>query len=184
MQFFFVLKILRNKNSKKGILFWVTGLSGSGKTTISKKIQNDIQKLYGPTLLISGDDIRKIFNFKDYSASKRYSLVMKYCEFAKFITNQNVNLIFAVVGMMDEIRTWNKKNITNYLEIYIKSDLKKIIKIKKKKIYHKKDVGDIVGLSIKPEFPRNPDIILNNNLKTDIKFLAKQLVKKIQAKIK
>ena len=39
---------------------------------------------------------------------------MKYCKFAKFITNQNVNLIFAVVGMMDKIRAWNKKNITNY----------------------------------------------------------------------
>ena len=161
-------------------MFWVTGLSGSGKTTISKKIQNDIQKLYGPTLLISGDDIRKIFNFKDYSASKRYSLVMKYCKLAKFITNQNVNLIFAVVGMMDKIRAWNKKNITNYLEIYIKSDLKKIIKIRKKKIYHKKNVGDIVGLTIKPEFPRNPDIIINNNFKTDVKFLAKQLVKKFK----
>ena len=172
------MKIFKNKNPKKGILFWVTGLSGSVKTTISTKIQNDIQKLYGPTLLISGDDIRKIFNFKDYSASKRYSLVMKYCKFAKFITNQNVNLIFAVVGMMDKIRAWNK-NITNYLEIYIKSDLKKIIKIRKKKIYHKKNVGDIVGLSIKPEFPE-PDIILNNNLKTDVKFLAKQLVKRFK----
>ena len=164
-------------------MFWVTGLSGSGKTTISKKMQNDIQKIYGPTLLISGDDIREIFDFKDYSAAKRLPLVMKYCKFAKFITNQNVNLIFAVVGMMDKIRNWNKKNITNYLEIYIKSDLKKIIKFKKKKIYHEKGVGDIVGLSIKPEFPRNPDIIVNNNLKTDIKSLAKQLINKIQKKI-
>ena len=94
-----------------------------------------------------------------------------------------MNLIFAVVGMMDKIRNWNKKNITNYLEIYIKSDLKKIIKFKKKKIYHEKGVGDIVGLSIKPEFPRNPDIIVNNNLKTDIKSLAKQLINKIQKKI-
>ena len=178
------MKILRKKNPKKGILFWVTGLSGSGKTTISKKIHNDIQKLYGPTLLISGDDVREIFDFKDYSAPKRYSLVMKYSKFAKFITNQNINLIFAVVGMMEKVRSWNKKNITNYLEIYIKSDLKKIIKIKKKKIYHEKSVGDIVGLSIKPEFPQNPDIILNNNLKNDIEYLAKQLLNKIQKKIK
>ncbi len=60
------MKILRKKNPKKGILFWVTGLSGSGKTTISKKIHNDIQKLYGPTLLISAADVREIFEFKDY----------------------------------------------------------------------------------------------------------------------
>ena len=34
---------------------------------------------------------------------------MKYCKFSKFITDQNINLIFAVVGMMDGIRSWNKK---------------------------------------------------------------------------
>ena len=53
----------------KGILFWVTGLSGSGKTTISRKIKKYIEENYGPTLLVSGDDIRNIFNFKKYTLS-------------------------------------------------------------------------------------------------------------------
>ena len=67
--------------ANKGILFWVTGLSGSGKTTISKKIKKDIEKLYGPTLLVSGDDIRNIFDFKKYTAEERKTLVFKYCKF-------------------------------------------------------------------------------------------------------
>ena len=46
-------------NNKKGILFWITGLSGSGKTTIAKKIKKNISQLYGPTLEISGDEFRK-----------------------------------------------------------------------------------------------------------------------------
>lgn len=164
----------------KGILFWVTGLSGSGKTTIAKKIKKDIENLYGPTLLISGDDIRRIFDFQKYTAEERYSLVIKYRKFAKFITNQNINLIFAVVGMMDSVRNWYKKNIPNYIEIYIKADLKKIIKTKKKKIYHKKNAGDIVGINIKPEFPKNPNILLKNNLKQEINLLSKDLVNKIK----
>ena len=51
------MKLKRNK----GIVFWITGLSGSGKTTIGKKIKAGIIKNYGPTILFSGDDIRKIF---------------------------------------------------------------------------------------------------------------------------
>ena len=51
----------------KGILFWVTGLSGSGKTSIAKEIKQKISKLYGPTIVISGDDMRKIFGFVDFS---------------------------------------------------------------------------------------------------------------------
>ena len=54
---------MKKKIKKKGILFWITGLSGSGKTTISKLIKKDIVTNYGPTILVSGDDLRKIFNF-------------------------------------------------------------------------------------------------------------------------
>ena len=164
----------------KGILFWVTGLSGSGKTTISRKIKKYIEENYGPTLLVSGDDIRNIFNFKKYTIEERRKLVLKYCKLSKFITDQNINLIFAVVGMMDEVRDWNKKNIKNYVEIFIKTELKKIIKNKKKKIYHKKNIGDIVGLDIQPEFPKKPDIKIKNNFDKTINQISIELFNKIR----
>ena len=167
------------KKKTKGTLFWVTGFSGSGKTQISKKIYNQIKKYYGPTILFSGDDIRKIFNLKGYSYEDRYKVVMKYCKLARLITNQNINVIFAVVGMMHSVREWNKKNIKNYVEIYIKSDLKKIIKKGKKRIYHQ-NKNNIIGLDIKPEYPKAPDIILYNNFKKDIKAYAAELMIKIQ----
>ena len=74
--------------------------------------------------------------------------------------------------MMDVLRAWNKKNQKNYVEIYIKSDLKKIIKAKKKRLYHKK-MSKIVGVDIKPEFPKSPSITLINDFKKDINFLSK-----------
>ena len=168
-------------NKDKGILFWVTGLSGSGKTTISKKIKKDIVKYYGPTILVSGDDLRKIFKFDKYTSNERQVLAKKFCNFAKFITDQKMNLIFAVVGMMHSPRNWNKKNIDNYLEIYIKANLKSIIMVNKKKIYHKKNSGDIVGINIKAELPNKPDIIINNNFKKTTDILSKELLRKIRA---
>ena len=47
----------------KGVVFWITGLSGSDKTAIAKKIKSNILNKYGPTVIVSGDDLRKIFNF-------------------------------------------------------------------------------------------------------------------------
>ena len=170
-------KLKKNKN--KGILFWITGLSGSGKTTIAKKIKKDIIQLYGPTLLVSGDNLRKIFNFNKYTYNERVSNSKKFCKFAKFVTNQKINLIFAAVGLMDSMRKWYRNNIDNYIEIYIKADLKKIIRLKKKKIYHKKNGGDIVGIAIKPEFPKNPDIVINNNFKKSTNNLAENLFREI-----
>lgn len=170
------------KKNNKGILFWITGFSGSGKTQISKKIHSRIKKSYGPTILLSGDDIRKIFKLKGYTYKDRYEVVMKYCKLSKFITSQNINVIFAVVGMMNSVRNWNRKNIKNYVEIYIKSDLKKIIKKGKKRIYHQ-NIDNIIGLDIKAEYPKKPDIILYNNFKKDISDYASELVTKIKKRI-
>ena len=167
------------KKNSKGKLFWITGLSGSGKTQIAKKIYPKIKKDYGPTILFSGDDIRKIFDLKGYRYKDRNEIVMKYCKLAKSITTQKINVIFAVVGLMQNITEWNRKNIKNYIEIYIKSDLRQIIKKGKKKIYHKK-INDIVGLDIKPELPKKPDIILNNKFQKNIDSLSAELIIKIK----
>lgn len=176
--------MIRKKiNKKKGILFWVTGLSGSGKTTLGKAIHKDIIDLYGPTIMISGDNVRKIFNLKGHEKIERLKLTKNYCRFAKYITDQKINIIFAVVGMFDEPRKWNKKNIKNYIEIYIKSDLKKIIRLKKKKIYHKKNIKNLTGIDIKPQFPKKPDIIIVNLFNKQKKFLAKKIISQIKNKI-
>ena len=56
---------------KKGIVFWITGLSGSGKSTIAKYIKKKVEKKYRNKVIINGDDIRKIFNFKNYELKER-----------------------------------------------------------------------------------------------------------------
>ena len=57
---------------------------------------------------------------------------------------------------------------------------KKIRKSNKKRIYKKKDIGDIVGVHIKPELPKKPDILINNNFKISTDNLSKQLLTKIR----
>ena len=169
-------KIVKNK----GILFWITGLSGSGKTTLGKNIHKDIIKEFGPTLMISGDDVRKLFNLVGYENNERLEITHRYSKFAKFITNQNINIIFAVVGMYDSPRKWNRLNIKNYLEIYVKSNIKKILKLKRKKVYSKKNHGKLIGIDIKPEYPKKPDIIITNSFKISSNKLSKILIKKIR----
>jgi len=171
-----LIKIDKNK----GILFWITGLSGSGKTEISKLVKNFISKNYGKTLIISGDDIRDIFNFKKYNKKDRLNLGKKYTLLAKHITDQNINVIFAVVGLFNDLRKFNKKKIKNYVEIYIKSDLTKLQGLNKKSLYKKKNVGKIWGLDLKPEFPKKPDIIIENTFQVSLKSLSNDLSKKIK----
>ena len=48
----------KNINKKRGTVLWITGISGSGKTTISKLIYKKFQKKYGPTIIFQGDELR------------------------------------------------------------------------------------------------------------------------------
>ena len=170
-------------NKKKGILFWVTGFPGSGKTTIANKIKSEITNFYGPTILISGDNLRKIFNHNKYSENERLKNGIHYSKLFKFIPNQKINVIFAGVGLFDKLRQKNRLSIQNYVEIYIKSNLSNIIKIGKKKLY-KKYNKNIVGKDISAELPKSPDIILNNKFDRSINMLSIQLLKKIKEIVK
>ncbi len=167
----------KNSLSKnKGIVFWITGISGVGKTTISKELLLLVNKRYGKTILINGDDFRKIFQLKGYDRKSRIKYVKQYSKFCKFISDQNINVIMSVVGLFHNIHSWNRKNINNYIEIYIKSDLKKIRDHDKRKIYYKKKV---VGKDIKPEIPKNPSISIFNDFIKNQKFYANQILKRI-----
>ena len=104
---------------------------------------------------------------------------MKYARFAKLITDRKINLIFNLIGMYKKVRSWNMKNIDNYVEIYIKTDINKIINLKKKSIYYERK-KNIIGLHIKAEFPTKPHIIIKNDFDKTLDKLSKELVNKIK----
>ncbi len=162
----------------KGILFWITGLSGSGKTSIAEKIKNKIIKKYGPTLTLSGDDLRTIFNYKKFSRKSRIQYALSYSKFCKYITNQNINVILSTVSLFHKVRNWNRKKINNYVEIYIETDSKKVFK-KKNKYFYKGNHKNVMGKNLKAEFPKYPDIKIKNDFTKPLNKLSKELIRKI-----
>ena len=148
----------RNRIDKnKGFLFFIEGFAGSGKSSIGIKSYKRINALFGPTIIIHGNQIRDILNIYGYSRIERSKNSYKTRKFIKFITDQNINVIYTVLCLNYKAKSIYKEKIKNFVEIFIDSDVKKIIaKKKKKQIYKLK--RNIVGVHIKPQFPKNPDI--------------------------
>ena len=92
------------KENKK--VFWITGLSGSGKSAIGKAILPKIQKKFGNTILINGDDIRNIFNMKGYDKS--------------YVVNQPP--LVSVIPQMEEVLFDNEKLINKDTDVFIPLD--------------------------------------------------------------
>ncbi len=176
------MRKIQNKN-KKGYLIWLTGISGSGKSTIAKKIYKSIKKKLGPTILINGDDLRDIFDLKTYENYGRKKIATSYTKLSKFLTNQKINVIFATVSMYHEVRRLNRLNLNKrYIEIFIDTELKNILKNKKKKLYFSKK-KNIVGREIKPQYPKNPDIKIKNDFKKNLQEISDEILKRIFKKI-
>jgi len=167
---------------KKGIVFWIEGFSGSGKTSISKNIQKDISKLFGTTIILSGDILRKFFDKNGYSKKERIKNSHKFSEILSYLTDQKLNIIYSAVCLNNAARNIYKKNIKNFFQIYIKSDVQKIIKLRRKATY--KNKKNILGIHIKPEYPVKSDIIIENNFDKPIKKISRELIVKIKKKLK
>ena len=134
-------------DKNKGILFWITGLQGSGKLKIAKQIKRKIINNYGPTILINENEIRNIFELRKYSQKERLNNEIKFSNFCNFLTNQKINVIFSVVDLFDKVTNKSKINIKpeflkkpNILVInFFKKNVKELVedifnKIQKKNI--------------------------------------------------
>ena len=135
---------------KYGIVFWITGISGSGKTTLSKGIYSFIKNKFGPTILLSGDDLRNIFKLNKYDKNYRLNIGIQYSRFLKLIISNKINVLFSVVGLFKKLHKYNRKNLKNYIEILIKANFEKIAK-RKEKYFYKKKLINVWGKDIKPE---------------------------------
>jgi len=163
---------------KYGIVFWITGISGSGKTTLSKKIYPFIKKKFGPTIILSGDNLRKIFKLNKYDKNYRMQVGKKYTKLLKHISSNKINILFSVVGLFHELHKYNRKHLKNYIEIIINSNFKKT-ELRKQKFFYKNKTSNVWGRDIKPEYPKNPHIILKNNFQKNKNSLSFELIKKI-----
>ena len=165
-------------DKSQGIFFWIEGYSGSGKSTIGKNIFKYVNQRFGKTILIHGNDIRKLLNLKGFTKKDRISNSYKSSELIRFLLLNKINVIYTTVCLNNLAREIYKKKSKNFLNILVNSNIKEIInKRKKKKIYLLKN--NVIGVHIKPEFPKKKVIVIKNNFNEDLKVISKKLIKKI-----
>ena len=151
---------------KNGAVYWICGLAGSGKASVAEKFSLVLRKKGIRPVLLDGDYIRESFDLpKDYSYEGRKKIARIYSKMTKMLSDQGFTVVVSVIAMYEEVFLFNRKNIKNYVEVFLDVPLDELAKRNKKKLYsnfYEGKTKNIVGLDIKAEFPKNPDIILNN----------------------
>lgn len=152
---------------EKGILYWITGLSGAGKTTVGTRLYYEMKKTCPSLVILDGDILKKLVGDSlGYSREERLKRANYYSEMCKMLTDQGISVIICTIAMYDSVREWNRSNIEKYVEIYLKVDREVLMKRDKKGLYSRQKTGkvsEIAGLDIDVEYPKNPDLVIENN---------------------
>lgn len=150
------------RTMQKGNVYWITGLSGAGKTTIGKLFYEKLKSKNQNVVFLDGDILREIFNNEyGYSIEERRKLALSYSKLCKLLSDQSLDVVCATISMFHECRKWNRENIENYKEIYLRAPIDVLKSRDKKNLYSKEN--NVVGLDLQFEEPIDPDIILNND---------------------
>ncbi len=174
-----------NKNSKKGIVIWFTGLPCSGKTTLSKEIEKYFQEKNLPVQRLDGDVVRKTIS-RDLGFSKkdRDINIKRMAYLAQMLANHNINVISAFVSPYREMRDFARSLQENFIEIYVKCSKEKCIERDVKGMYKKalnNEIKDFTGVQDPFEEPHNPELTVNTeknsiecNIREIIDYIEKQ----------
>ncbi len=149
------------------MIIWVTGLSGSGKTTIAKSLSKKLQLLSIRNIVLDGDNLRTIFgNRWGYEKEERKDLGFVYSRLCQFLSDEGNTVICATVAMFEDVRRWNRENNADYLEVYLQVPLSVLQKRDQKGLYtsyKEKQNADSSVYMQDYELPQNPDLVINNH---------------------
>ena len=148
---------------EKGTVYFFTGLSGAGKTTIGRLFYEHLAARKENVVLKDGDGMRIAPEGQsDYSTEARMRRARN--RFAQFreLAGQGTDVVFCSIAMYDEVRAWNRANIENYKEIYIKVPMEILYRRDKKGLYSS-GAKDVVGVDLPWDEPKNADIVIEND---------------------
>ena len=155
--------------NQKGKVVWLTGLSGSGKTTIALQLEKELYKLGFLVQILDGDNIRAgINNNLSFSEADRTENIRRIAEVSKLFLNCGIITINCFVSPTIKMRQIAKKIIgkENYYEIFIDADLETCEKRDVKGLYKKARNGEIknfTGIDSQYEKPNNPSLEVNTS---------------------
>ena len=154
-------------NMKPGRVFWFTGLSGAGKTTIGKLFFGLLRDHNPCSVFLDGDILREVFgNDLGHSREERLKSAMRNSRLCKTLSDQGIDVVCATISLFRECQEWNRGQMPGYHEIYLRVPMKVLIERDQKQLYSRAlrgEMKDVMGVDLPVEEPVTPELIIDND---------------------
>lgn len=152
----------------KPTVLWFTGLSGSGKSTISEKVYARLKKEGYKVEHLDGDAVREVFPTTGFSKEERDSHVKRVGFVASLLQKHGVFVVASFISPYQDARDFVRDMCEDFTEVYISTPLEECERRDVKGLYEKARKGEIdnfTGISDPYEEPKNPELDIDT---TDI----------------
>ena len=157
---------------QRGIMIWMTGLSGSGKSTVAIGVERELHNRGILCRILDGDNIRAGINSNlGFSEEDRRENIRRIAEIGKLFVDTGIVTIACFVSPTTELREMARKIIgeKDFREVYIATPLDECERRDVKGLYaraRRGEVKDFTGISAPFEAPTNPDLSLDTSKMT------------------
>jgi len=172
---------------QRGIVIWLCGLSGSGKSTIANAVERVLHQQGRMTTILDGDNLRSGLNSNlGFSTEDRLENIRRFSEVAKIFVSQGIITFVSAITPQGELRDLARGILgENLFEVYVKASFETCEQRDVKGLYAKAARGEIknfTGRDSSFEPPQTPDLILDTE-KTTIEDAAFELLEAIRHQI-
>lgn len=148
---------------KKNRVYWLTGLSGAGKTTLGRLWRDELRARGETVVFLDGDEMRSVFGAGlGFNAADRRKLAESYGRLCALLASQGVTVVCCTISMFNSVRAWNRENIPGYYEVYIAASMDTLRRRDQKGLYSR-NADNVAGVGLQVELPDAPDLVLDNN---------------------
>jgi adenylyl-sulfate kinase len=151
---------------EKGFTLWFTGLSGAGKTTISRLVEGELRERGSRVEVLDGDIVREnLSKGLGFSKEDRDTNIRRIGFVADLLSRNGVPVITAAISPYREIRDEARELMGDrFIEIFVKASVEVCAERDVKGLYEKAFKGEIkefTGVSDPYEPPLNPELTLD-----------------------
>ncbi|MBI1884070.1 MAG: adenylyl-sulfate kinase [Chlamydiae bacterium] len=161
---------------------WFTGLSGSGKSTLARAVAQELKSLGKKVEVLDGDEVRThLSKGLTFSKVDRDINIQRIGFVCKLLSRNDVIAISAAISPYREVREEIRKDIKNFVEVYMKCSLETLAKRDVKGLYKKAlagEIGNFTGVSDPYEEPLHPEVTVYSDGES-----VKSSVEKVMTKL-
>lgn len=151
---------------QKGFTLWFTGLSGAGKSTLAQLLAADLRARGVPVEILDGDEVRtNLSKGLGFSKEDRDTNIKRIGYVCKLLSRNGVVAISAAISPYKEARDYNRRQIGNFIEVYVRCSIEELTRRDVKGLYKKALAGELpnfTGVSDPYEPPTSAEITVDS----------------------